>query len=86
MFMDMSREEFAEQMLTLQPAQRSESMPYLGRFERTGAVLPDAIDWVEQGAVSAVKNQGTCGSWWAATPPVMTRAAKVVSWTMLSHI
>lgn len=64
MFMDWTREEFAE-LLGLKPAQPRDGATYLGRFKATGAELPDSIDWVDQGAVSLVKDQGRCGSCWA---------------------
>merc|ERR1712126_353483 len=83
-FFDLTREEFRTF--------------YLGRVKRPNPgvlpkadtkaskkSLPTSMDWREHGVVSAVKNQGQCGSCWALPPPRwsshMLRLLQVLCWS-----
>jgi len=46
------------------PEARAEDLPFLGQVEEQ-AELASSIDWVSQGAVTPIKDQGQCGSCWS---------------------
>merc|ERR1712007_218293 len=63
-FSDLTLEEF--QALPIFGYKKPEqSLPKVGVHEYNGEELAASVDWRSKGAVTAVKNQGQCGSCWA---------------------
>ncbi|XBI57991.1 hypothetical protein VPH35_039289 [Triticum aestivum] len=86
-FSDLTSEEFTEKHLGYRHQHGVDSTPVAAvnmsnaQFDST----PDSVDWRAAGAVTQVKNQGSCGCWWAFAAVAATEGlVKIATGNLIS--
>ncbi|ONK70324.1 uncharacterized protein A4U43_C05F32550 [Asparagus officinalis] len=86
-FADLTNEEYRSTYLGIKADERKERVRV--RSERykvnAGESLPDSVDWRKEGAVTSIKDQGSCGSCWAfSTVAAVEGINKIVTGDLIS--
>jgi len=81
-FADLTDEEFTQRYLLSAPQPNCSATKGSYILHSVDDKLPNAVDWRQKGVVSAVKNQGTCGSCWTFS----TTGAMESHWTIVKGV
>ncbi|XP_037419440.1 ervatamin-B-like [Triticum dicoccoides] len=84
-FSDLTNEEFAEKHLGYRHQLRPEDSTPVNMSKAQVQPMPDSVDWRAKGAVTPVKNQGSCGSCWAFVAVAATEGlVKIATGNLIS--